>query len=257
MNKLFVFLFVSFSLLVSLSLSSKASAKKNRSPFVNPVVTPTPFAEIERVETDKREAIIPCHCYGFELRSPFRSICGTGENGEVRDNLFIRVKTIVRNPKNTPVFYEYKVSGGKIVGQGSEVLWNLERTRPGIYTVTASISGSGGVSAETTALTVTVRECDCHCPCVCPELFIRASERVRASESFVLSVKPPGGLTYETTYEWTVSQGEIVQGQGTSQIKVKTSREMTGEIAASVEINNPVLCAVCPKTASKTVPIIK
>lgn len=256
MNKVFVFPLVAFALLTALMFGTKSAVDKNHLAFANAAATPTPLAEIERIAVDKKEAIYACVCPGFKRLYP--NGCGRDEKGNVKpDNLLITVHPIVRKPKKTPLVYDYAVSGGKILGQGDKIVWNLEGIRPGTYTITASIKGKRGVSAETKTETVTVRECDCDCPCLCPDLSIKTVKEGRASESLVFSAKVLGGTVVDITYRWTVSQGEIVNGQGTPQIKIQTTREMTGTVTATLEISGSGLCAECPRTASETVSIIK
>ena len=253
MNKIFVFLLVAISLFASLAFSSKTSAGKTQSAFIPSRVTPTPLAKIERIDLDKKEAVIPCGCFKDNF-----SPCSLDTNGEIKKGQFlIAVKTFVRNPKNTKFFYEYAVTGGRILGQGGEVLWDLDGFRPGVYTITVSIRGARGISTETRTETVTVRECNCNCPCMCPTITVKGDKNIRASESVDFSAEVLGGTGVDITYNWTVSQGEIVSGQGTSQIKVKTTQKMTGEIKVSLEIGGSGLCPECPRTASETVGIIK
>jgi hypothetical protein len=253
MKKLFIFLMVAVSLLFSFGSASKSAADTNHSAIVDPLVTPTPLAEIERIELDKTEALYACTC----IRK-IPNMCGVDEKGEIKkDNLLIAVKTFVRNPKNKPLSYEYKISGGKIIGQGDKVVWDLEGFRPGTYTVTASIKGKRRISAETRTLSAVVSECDCDCPCVCPTLEVTGGGNVKAGETVSFKAEVSGGTAADITYDWTVSQGEIIEGQGTSEIKVKTTAEMTGTITANVEIGGDGFCADCPRTDSETATIIK
>ncbi|HVE59573.1 MAG TPA: hypothetical protein VNB22_22375 [Pyrinomonadaceae bacterium] len=245
MNKLFTFLLI--SLFISFGITSKSAADTNQSAFVDPLATPTPLAEIERIELDQTEVVIPCGCFGDDLPR---------EGTACPDDALITIKTFVRNPKNTPLSYEYAVSGGIISGQGDKVVWDLTGTRPGTYTITASIKGKGKISTETRTLSAVVRECDCTCPCVCPSLVVTGGGGVNPGGSVVFIANVSGGTAIDLTYNWTVSQGEIVSGQGTPQIKVKTTREMIGTIAATVEIGG-ILCPDCLRTDSETATIIK
>jgi hypothetical protein len=136
------------------------------------------------------------------------------------------------------------------------VIWDLEGFRPGNYTITASIKGKRKISAETKTLSVKVIECQCNCPCVCPTLDVTGDGNVKAGETVVFKANVSGGTVTDLTYNWTVSQGEIVSGQGTPQIKVKTTREMIGTITATVEIGG-ILCPDCLRTDSETATIIK
>ena len=256
MNKYFILLLI--SLFVSFGLASKSAADTNQSAFVNPLVTPTPLAEIESIELDKTEVLIPCVCKGVTRRIESEFPCMMGENDErLKDIGLITVKTFVRNPKNKPLSYEYEVSAGKITGQGDKVVWSLQGIRPGTYTITASIKGKRKISAETKTLSVVVRECDCDCPCVCPTLDVTGGGNVKASETMSFRADVTGGNVTDITYHWTVSQGKIIEGQGTSEIKVKTTSEMTGVVTATVEIGGSGFCVTCLRTNSETATIIK
>jgi len=71
----------------------------------------------------------------------------------------ISVKTVAVDPENDVLIYNYKVSGGKIVGQGANVVWDLTGVKPGTYTITAGVDDSCGVCGRTQTRTVVVKEC--------------------------------------------------------------------------------------------------
>ena len=244
----FFTLLLAFFLLISFGLSSNFAADTNQFAFIDPIVTPTPLAEIEKIELDKTEVIITCGCIGVDIPR---------EGTACPDGFLITVQTFVYNPKNKPISYEYKVSGGKIIGQGDKVVWDLEGFRPGTYTIMASIKGKRKISAETKTLSVDVRECQCHCPCVCPTLDVTGGGNIKAGEVVSFKANVSGGTQTDLKYNWTVSQGEIIEGQGTSEIKVKTTPEMAGTITATVEIGGSGFCEECPRTDSETATITK
>lgn len=239
---------IAVALFVSFGFTSKSTADTNQSAFINPLVTPTPLANIDRIELDKTEIVIPCDCFGVDPPQ---------EGTTCPNDTLITVRTFVRNPKNTPLSYEYAVSGGKIIGQGDKVVWSLEGIRPGTYTITASIKGKSKISAETKTLSAVVRACDCVCPCFCPTLLVTGGGVVSPGGSVAFIANVLGGTAIDLTYNWTVSQGEIIKGQGTPQIKVRTTREMIGTITATVEIGGNGFCITCLRTASETATIIK
>jgi hypothetical protein len=62
----------------------------------------------------------------------------------------------------------------------------------------------------------------------------------------------------DVTYNWTVSAGQIVSGQGTSSITVSTTSEMAGQnVTATVEIGGSAIDPECHCTtsASETAPV--
>jgi hypothetical protein len=255
MKKYLIFAFVAASLFVSLGLNLKAVAGKNEPVILGLAATPKPkiWAHIERIEFDKREVLIGCPPDDRQReRSKDPNSCdyyGT--------NQIVAVKTLVSNPKNVPITYQYTVSGGRIRGEGANVTWDLSGVRPKDYTITVAIKGKSGVSEVTQTNSITLRECE-HCfVCICPTLEITGSKSVRASESVAFTAKLSGGTTLDISYNWTISQGEIVSGQGTPQIKVKTTPEMTGNLQVTLEIQWLELCSGCSPMTTKTVEITK
>jgi hypothetical protein len=51
----------------------------------------------------------------------------------------------------------YTVSGGRIVGEGKDVMWDLSDVKPGTYTITAKVDDGCGVCGETKTKTVEVK----------------------------------------------------------------------------------------------------
>ncbi len=79
-----------------------------------------------------------------------------------KSNRKISVETIARDPENDVLTYNYTISGGKIVGQGAKVVWDLTDVGVGTYTITVGVDDGGGVRGTTKAQTVVVKECpDC------------------------------------------------------------------------------------------------
>ena len=59
--------------------------------------------------------------------------------------------------------YKYEVSGGKIIGEGAKVAWDLSGVKAGKYTITASVDDGCGFCGRTMTEIITVLECP-NCP---------------------------------------------------------------------------------------------
>ncbi|HLL99803.1 MAG TPA: hypothetical protein VK400_02005 [Pyrinomonadaceae bacterium] len=72
----------------------------------------------------------------------------------------IEVSTVAVDPGNGGLTYVYTISGGKIIGSGSNVRWDLSGVKPGTYVITVGIDeGSGwGVLGSTRTREVKVVE---------------------------------------------------------------------------------------------------
>jgi hypothetical protein len=57
----------------------------------------------------------------------------------------IDVTTIAIDPDGDELIYSYTVSGGKIIGTGAKVVWDLRGVKPGVYTITAAVDDGCGL----------------------------------------------------------------------------------------------------------------
>lgn len=74
----------------------------------------------------------------------------------------IEITTQIENPDNDNLSYQYTVSGGKIIGNGANVTWDLTGVKPGEYTITAAVDNGCGFCGKTITQTVAVKDCpDC------------------------------------------------------------------------------------------------
>lgn len=86
--------------------------------------------------------------------------CDKKRNKEncLTDNLEISVNTITSDDENDALTYKYFVSVGKIIGEGSKVIWDLTGVKPGTYTITATIDYGCGLCEEPKTKTVIIKE---------------------------------------------------------------------------------------------------
>lgn len=175
-------------------------------------------------------------------------------SGSCEDNKTISVATKASDPENDVLTYNYTVSGGRIIGQGANVSWDLSSAQPGTYTITTGVNDGCGVCGRTDTQTITVKECDCTDTCACPQLSVDGPPGLTRKGSdmrFVASVS--GGSGGDVTYNWAVSAGTISSGQGTSAISVSTEGLDAGtNITATVTIGGTPTDCGCVTTASAT-----
>lgn len=60
----------------------------------------------------------------------------------------IKVETTIINPENDPITYMYALSGGKIIGEGSKVVWDLSGVAPGTYSIIAGADDGDGTAGK-------------------------------------------------------------------------------------------------------------
>lgn len=69
----------------------------------------------------------------------------------------ISVKAVAFDPENDPLVYSYKVSAGKIIGTGPNVIWDLIGVSAGTYTITAAVDDGCGFCGMTQTRVVVIK----------------------------------------------------------------------------------------------------
>lgn len=178
---------------------------------------------------------------------------GTTPGSGCNESTSVSVRTSATDQENDTLVYNYTVSGGRIVGQGANVNWDLSGVRPGTYTITAGVDDGCGVCGKTETKTITVKECtDCKPPpCECPTVSVTGpSASVKPGEEMVFTANVSGGSNCNPTYNWSVSSGTIASGQGTPVIRVSTTGLANTSVTATVDVGG--CCAGCDTTRSET-----
>lgn len=207
---------------------------------------PRQLPDVTGITLSTRRIVIPCR-EGFVPR----------EGASCPDGTTINVSTSVSNPENDVLTYQHTVSGGRIIGQGSNVTWDLSGVRPGTYTITSAVSnGDCGFCGKTVTEQIEVVDCDCveAVTCSCPTTFeVLGGGVVRAGEVMNFRANVSGGTCADINYRWTVSAGRIIGSSTGSSISVDTTGlpDRTN-IRAEVTISGSCLCADCPRTNSET-----
>lgn len=90
----------------------------------------------------------------------------------------------------------------------------------------------------------------------CPVITVDGPSRVVSpGEKITFTANVSGGASAATTYNWTVSTGTIISGQGTASIQLQTDRLQEGiTVTATVEVSNPGWAPGCTTMASETLP---
>lgn len=209
-------------------------------------VTPTPpnnsSPKIKKINLSKSKIILPC--------PP-----GTKSPEFCSDDFIIDVQAETSDADNDVLDYKYTISGGKIIGQGAKVVWDLSGVRLGIYELTAAVEDDCGFRGESKNMFVEVKECDgCHGDCVCPTISVIGPANILPDEPIDFTANVSGGGQVNVTYKWTVEKGKIIKGQGTPVVEIlpETSESI---VTATVEIGG--LCEECVNIVSESAVIIK
>jgi hypothetical protein len=205
-----------------------------------------PPANVESVTLGEKTVTVPC---------PPGYHPAPGSN--CSDDMSVSVSTVARDPDNDVLTYNYTVSGGRIVGQGANVTWDLSGMQPGTYTVTVGVDDGCGVCGQTKTETITVAQCNCvpdERPCVCPTVTVDGPSSItQPGGTMTFTANVSGGTPGNITYNWSVDAGSIESGQGSPVITVRAPSDgSVSNITASVDVGG--LCTTCPGD-SETAPV--
>jgi len=202
------------------------------------------FANVTNLTVSDSTITLPCAA-GF----------GPAAGATCNDATTVQVSATAVDPENDPLTYNYTVSGGRIVGTGANVSWDLSGLGPGSYTITSGVDDGCGLCGQTQTRTVTVENCNCVRLCDCGTLSVSGPSGVTSpGETMTFVANLSGGAS--VTYNWSVSRGTIESGQGTASIVVRTSAADAGQnVTATVDLGGLNPTCNCPSNASETAPV--
>lgn len=166
------------------------------------------------------------------------------------------VRLNARATSNNPIRYRWSAPVGRVDGVGEAVTWDLSSVAPGKYRAYVDIdTGSGDDACQAfSSTTVIVTRCP-PVPPVCPNVSIICPENPELGQILTFRSNVTSGTPgVAPTYNWTVSAGTIVDGQGTDSIRVDTSAVSGGQtITASLSMGGYTL--ECSATCSVSFPV--
>ena len=147
------------------------------------------------------------------------SACAEGGAPQVR----LTAKAV--SPGGYPIKYKWTTSAGVINGEGPEVTWNLAGLKPGYHKASLDIQsvGSDGSCQAFSSVNVLVNPCAAVRP-ACPAIEVVCPTNVALNEPLTFRATTAGGVpSSNPIYNWSISAGTIMEGQGTDTIKVDTT----------------------------------
>jgi hypothetical protein len=167
----------------------------------------------------------------------------------------IRLRARGVSPEGKPLRYKWNVSGGRLEGDGTDVVWDLSDAQPGVYNAAVTVESGPVDNPLCTAFTstkVVVRNCPPPRP-VCPNVSIYCPDVQQAGTPVTFTASVSGGTPGITpVYNWKVSAGQILSGQGSPTITVDTAGLAGQPITATVEVEGYNL--ECRATCQASVP---
>lgn len=162
------------------------------------------------------------------------------------------------SPGGYPIKYKWTTDAGMISGEGPVVTWNLAGLKPGYHKASLDIQsvGAEGSCQAFSSVTVLVNPCPVVQP-VCPAIEISCPTNITRDQPITFSSRHTGGVPANISpeYNWWVSAGKIIEGQGTNTIKVDTTGLAGYTVTATLSMNGYTL--ECAASCTISIPLPK
>lgn len=177
-------------------------------------------------------------------------------DAESISNPRVRLRARGISPEGKPLRYKWTVSGGRLDSyDGTDVVWDLADAQPGVYNAAVTVESGPVDNPLCTAFTstkVVVRTCPPPRP-VCPNVTINCPDVQQAGTPVTFTASVSGGTAgVAPVYNWVISAGKIISGQGTPTVTVDTAGLAGQPISATVEVAGYNL--ECRATCQASVP---
>jgi hypothetical protein len=184
--------------------------------------------------------------------APVITACAGGEGAKVQLN----ARAI--SPGGNPITYRWTTTDGVISGDGAVVTWDLAGMKPGYHKASVDVQSSGndGTCHAFSSVSVLVNPCPV-VPPVCPTVEIVCPTNIGIDQPLTFTSRYSGGTPSITpAYQWTVSAGTIVDGQGTDTIRVSTAGLAGQTVRASLSMGG-YGSLVCSAECGISIPLPK
>ncbi|MFZ0750446.1 MAG: hypothetical protein WAM70_13865, partial [Pyrinomonadaceae bacterium] len=166
----------------------------------------------------------------------------------------VRLNANATSNSGNALNYKWTANGGRISGSGANVTWDLAGARPGVYQAVVDVDAGDPNCAAFSSVAVVVTECPAvpppPPPPSCPTVSVSCPDSASENAPVTFSANVSGGSTNVTpTYNWTITAGRIISGQGTTSITVDTAGLAGQTIRATLDVEGygmpcPASCSV-------------
>jgi hypothetical protein len=169
----------------------------------------------------------------------------------------VRLVATASSADGAPLRYKWTTNGGKMRGEGANTSWDLAGVQPGVYQAFVEVDDGRDLNCVAfSSVSINVTACPPPPPeIVCPNVTVScpdaASENAPATFTATISGGSPG---ITPSYNWTVSAGRIISGQGTPNITVDTTGLAGQTIRANLDVGGYGIR--CPASCATSIPIM-
>ncbi|HVS22054.1 MAG TPA: hypothetical protein VHD88_09420 [Pyrinomonadaceae bacterium] len=176
----------------------------------------------------------------------------TCESGQVR------LVANATSPESRPLRYKWTTNGGRLNGQGANTSWDLAGVQAGVYQAVVEVDDGRDLDCVAfSSISVVVTDCPAPPPppIVCPNVTVSCPDLAAENAPATFTATISGGSANITpSYNWTISAGRIISGQGTPSITVDTTGLGGQSVRANLEVGGYGMR--CPASCATSIPIV-
>jgi hypothetical protein len=169
----------------------------------------------------------------------------------------VRLAATARAADGTPLRYRWTTNGGKLRGDGANTSWDLAGVQPGVYQAFVEVDDGRDLNCVAfSSVAVVVTDCPPPPPqIICPNVTVSCPDAATENAPTTFTATISGGSPGITpTYNWTISSGRIISGQGTPSITVDTTGLAGQTIRANLDVGGYGMR--CPASCATSIPIM-
>jgi hypothetical protein len=174
------------------------------------------------------------------------------------DDARVQLTARASSLEGRPLRYKWTTNGGRLSGQGASPTWDLAGAQPGVYQAVVEVDDGRYLDCVAFSwASIVVADCPPPPPprIVCPNVSVSCPDAAAEGQPATFSATISGGSGgVRPTYNWTVSAGRIISGQGTPSITVDTAGLAGQTIRADFELGGYGMR--CPATCATSIPVI-
>src|SRR5713226_9498961 len=156
---------------------------------------------------------------------PILSLTAEPNTVRVCDDARVPLVAKASSPEGRPLRYKWTTNGGRLSGQGANTTWDLSGAQPGVYQAVVEVDDGRYLDCVAfSSASIVVTDCPPPPRIVCPNVSVSCPDAASEGQPATFSATISGGSGgVRPTYNWTVSAGRVISGQGTPSITVDTA----------------------------------
>jgi hypothetical protein len=172
------------------------------------------------------------------------------------DDARVQLMARASSTEGRPLRYKWTTNGGRLSGQGASATWDLSGAQPGVYQAVVEVDDGRYLDCVAfSSASIVVADCPPPPRVVCPNVSVSCPDATADGQPVTFTATMSGGSgEMKPTYNWTVSAGHIISGQGTRSITVDTAGLAGQTVRADLELGGYGMR--CPASCATSIPIV-